>query len=772
MNVAKFLSQDELREFEVAQSDRLQETARSLQVDDDKLEIVGTKLKFKSIVEEYHYESEKDLAEIWVPGSGGFEHPVPLLLYPHHAQTVIRRIDLFAQGVKHTPSFTQNGAPAVFANTIKFIEWGLLNDHYLLESISKRDIKKLHQELKYGGVPQMLQIPQRLDAYWHSIKDDVEAIQHIVHIDEAVQALNANRLTKLIGASSIQGVVPKYLYQQIAYKLRESGFKVRDRFASAGVGAPSQPKEKTLSTLFSQWNELARLDEGDHLSILPFPNVRKLSLDLGKPSARTRNLHAVQVVQLLGTAHLWMHKASPLIIQVIRDLKATINTKFSLRTIRETFYSPVLESSPALDELEQITGITVYRGSPNLSTNAEDGVWTLVDCITALMSACFVVLQTYNARREAEIQDPVIGITKPEHFRCVDKEHGWYQAYFFNAKHGERYWYTLNRGSTKALQVLFDLKDAWNTTETTGLFNVPSFTLDHDYNVKAYKFSYNKGKYSRVSGNKFLQLVFGDNADSAKGSHIFRRIYAIIYHYQYENRELLALSHQLGHVDPDVTEIYVTEPVAREQHEQLQYKVKLTNDEKTESTRLIKEESKALEMIIAEVDVEKTSEDILALLMGSISMAGRFPAYLKRVFKVLSKSVKFNKHIKKRHHAEFADLLPEQQSEEMAKLVYKRGHRNHPKPHNTCHQAYNTPRSHNDPCDPVACKGCAFQDVKQTHMDIMSADLIELREIAGNEFDYNPLERIRAEEAAENLARVVAQHKRTMASNVSLFSAS
>lgn len=702
MSASNFLRLDQLREFEDAQLDRLLETASSLQIDDDKLEIVGTKLLFRCTVEGIYDESEIDLAEIWVPGSAGFEHPVPLLLYPHHAQTAISRVNSFAQGVKPTISFTRASGPSVFNNTIKFIEWGLLNDHYLLESISHQDIKQLCKDLKLGGIPQMLQIPQRLDAYWNSIQNDTQAIKNIVHMDPwGVFALNANRLTKMIGASSIQNMVPRRLYQKIDTILRTEGFKISSKFNKQGAKELHQPAQKTLNTLFGQWNELARLEEGDRLRVFPFNNPYQLSIELGRPPGRTRNLHAAQVVQLLGASHLWLHKASPLIIKVVHDLKAAINTKLCRRHNEEYIYNQVLATSTALDELEQLTGIKVHRGSANRITNTKGDIWTLVDCITALMSACFIVLQTYNARREAEIQNPIIGITKPEHFRCADEGNNWYQACFFNAKHGGRYWYTLNRGSTKALQVLFDLKKAWDTNETDGLFNVPKFSLDLNYNIQSYKFSYNHGKESRISGNRFLQLVLGDEADSARGSHVFRRIYAIIYHYQYENRELLSLCHQLGHIDPDTTEVYVTEPAARDQHELLQHKVKLTSVEKTEAATTIKEENKALNTLIEAVDVEKTAQDILALLMGTKSMAGRYPAYLKRVFKVLSKSIKLNQQFMKHYQAGFVELSPEQQSEEMTKIVYKRGHRNHPKPHNTCHRDPSIQRTHDAPCEPL-----------------------------------------------------------------------
>ncbi|EDL54000.1 hypothetical protein VSAK1_08321 [Vibrio mediterranei AK1] len=771
MSATWFINNEKLIKFQGAHSERLLDTVRSLSVDDEKLKLDGTILKFKNVVEGHFYERDIDLGDIWLPGSGGFEHPVPLLLYPHHTQTLIRRIDLFAQGVPSTPSFTHS-APVVFTNAVKFIEWALLNDHYLLSEISENDIEQLQKDLKAGGIPQMLQIPKRINAYWEHIKDDQGAIEGIIHYKHSkIDSINTARLSRLLGSAGLSKTIPNNFYQNIASKLREKGYVIRGRFANAGVSGITQPAAKTLNTLFTQWNEMAKMDEGDHLNLYPFPNPYSLSQKLGTANKRTRNLHADQVVQLLGNAHLWLYKASPLIIKVVQELKSAVNKEGSKRHYSETIVEQVLEKSTALKKLERLIGVKVYRSCANQHHKCNHNEWTMVDCITALMSACFIVLQIYNARRATEIQDPIIGISNPEHFRCVDEIYDWYQACFYNAKHGGRYWYTLNKGSTKAFKVLFELKKAWDTNNTQGLFNVPSFTLDAEHNIKSLKFNYNKGKGSRLTGDRFLQFVLGDEWKDAKGTHVFRRIYALIYFYQYENRELLSLCHQLGHIDPGVTEVYVTEPAAREQHEQLHHKIKLTNVEKLETIKLIKEENKALDKLIATVDIEKTSEDILGLMMGNKRMAGRYPAYLKRVFKVLSKSVKFNKKMQSLHKSDFADLMPEQQSEEVAQVLSERGHRSQPKPHSTCHRAPHIARSLDLPCEPSTCKGCPYQEVKQAHLEIMVEDLTELREVADNA-DNDLLTRIRAEESARSLALLIKQHERTMERNETRFSTS
>ena len=84
----------------------------------------------------------------------------------------------------------------------------------------------------------------------------------------------------------------------------------------------------------------------------------------------------------------------------------------------------------------------------------------------------------------------------------------------------------------EAVQCLINLKNAWGGEYTKGLFNVPSFHIKEEGVFNHYKYHFNKGKGSKVTGNAFLQVALGD-ASNDIGSHMFRRIYAIIYHYQY-----------------------------------------------------------------------------------------------------------------------------------------------------------------------------------------------------------------------------------------------
>ncbi|MGB6292552.1 MAG: hypothetical protein WBF78_06510 [Vibrio anguillarum] len=778
------LTPKDVCEIKHEMEDRIQATASKLVVTDEKLQLDGTILCYKSIVEGKEHISETNLDDIWLPGVAGWEHPVPLLIYPHLAETLITSLDDFASRCEHTVRFPKTTGPSYATYIGRFIEWNLLNGRYRLEHIQKKQIKDLGKQLQKGGMTHAIRLKDRLNQFLKYLDSSPEILSSFltfsgsVDKQNKVQGVSSSLLSRCIGSYSLDNMIPNEFYQKIASRIISAGYRLEDNFLDKGTIEYQQPAAKTLMHYFSCWNDLALMDDVDHLTFLPYPNIQAEAGKLGLPPSRTANIHVDDVVSLLGNAHHWLFNVAPVLIKLIKALRKLKNKspakgpykggKANERTIRELWIPRFLKSSKIVDELESVAGIKLYRaGSANQTTNAKDeNVWSVVDCISALMTACYLVLQIYNARRQAEIQDPIVGI-KRQYFRCKSKRHNWYQAFFFNEKHNERLWYTLNKGSTKAIQVLIKLSNAWDEHGYDGLFNVPSFALDDNHHFKCFIYNYNKGGHCRITGDKFLRLSLGREPTDLTESHIYRRIYAIIYHYQYDNAVLLALCHQLGHIDPDDTMVYVTEPISRDLHEQLHHKVKLSKNEEREKTYAIKEENRALQKIIDEVDVEKTAEDILDLMLGNTNMGGKYTHYLRRIYRILDNSVTFSDD--KNRKINFSDLPPETQSKKMAQVMFGKGHRNRPKPHSSCHRIPNTKRNHDGPCEPESCKRCAYQEVKDIHLSIMQQDLIDLKVIQ-DDFTQPFTERIKAEQASKNLEYLISHHKNTMSRNQQLFS--
>ncbi|MFT5756631.1 MAG: hypothetical protein ACI9LM_001351 [Alteromonadaceae bacterium] len=775
----QFLGETQPEKIIEDHQDLLLENAKQLIVTDEKLSLDGTVLKYWASIEgakkngSIKQEGSVDLRNIWIPGAAGWQHPIPILLLPDYAKVLVEVVDIYSNNAKHSPTFVKTGLMSQLTMAAQFIEYMCLHGHLRLGDISSKQIKKMLGSLKQGGIPKALELHERVNLFVDKLIENDELEPYLIKSSgtssSAVTSIRVPKIAKHIGSVSLENQVPKEVYEKVTNYLIANGIKVSKKLLDKGSATPSQPSSKSLNNWFGTWNRFAKLDSKDQLQFIPFPNPYKLSLKYGKASGRTKNLDLEEVIALLGGSHQWMYEYSSKVISVVKEVTSLknqlIEEGFKPRTLTEIRFPEYLSNSKKIKKLEVLLGVEIHKTSLT-SSDKDSDKFSITEITTLLMTACYVVLQTYNARRQAEIQSPIIGVTE-DHFRCQDKKYNWYQACFYNEKNGKRRWYTLNNGSTKAIQCLIALKKAWGACDDVdGLFNVPSFRLKDDGSFGHYKYHFNKGKGSKITGNAFLTLMLGEHPDMK--SHPFRRIYAVIYHYQYKNADLLALTHQLGHIDPAQTTVYVTEPEARDVHEQLHHKVKMTKNEEAESTISIKEENKALEKIIEEVGVEATSKDILSLLMGTEEMAGKYPAYLKRVYRVLQRSVRFNDATKDKYGIGFDDLSDEQKSDEMATVLERRGHKHSPKPHATCHRKKGEAKKHKGPCEPTTCAGCPYQEVKQIQLNIMQGDLIDLK-VKQADFSLLPIQRLRAKDDVANLSILIENHKRTMERSKTLF---
>ena len=771
----KFLNVSEMEEISDSFTDQVTENAKELEliVSDEKLSIDGTILKYHSVVESTRQEGSIDLANIWLPGAPGWEHPVPLLLYPNLSKAIIEVVDKYACNASHTPTFAKTGLPSQFNVASQFVEWACLNGHFQLQEISKKRFIEFNNKISEGGINTILDLPTRIDQFIDNliVNDELDSflIKDGDTENSAVTSLRVSLIAKSIGSVSLENQVSNDFYKKVYEYLQSNDIKVNKKFANKGGVFPTQASESSLGNWFSTWNRFANIDNSDHLPFVPFPKPSYLAKKLGKVSSRTNNLEIEHVIKLLGTSHKWLYEYSPKIISIVKDIKKEkdrlLKDGANTRYIAETLIPQFIEQSAKVKKLEKQLSINIHKTSLTSSKNTDEDL-SITEIITLLMSACYLILQTYNARRQAEIQDPRIGVQE-EYFRCKSKKYNWYQACFYNEKHGERRWYTLNNGSAKALKCLIDLKNAWEGENAEGLFNVPTFRLTEEGNFKHYKYHFNKGKGSKITGNAFLKMAIGD-ASNDIGSHMFRRIYAIIYHYQYKNADLLALCFQMGHVDPTQTMIYVTDPNSRELHEQLHHKVKLTKNENAESTIAIKEENKALDKVIDEVGVETTSKDLLNLMMGTEKMAGKYTSYLKKVYRVLQRSVKFGSYIDKKYGHNFNKLSQKEQSDEMANVLHKKGHKHNPKPHATCHKKSGDIKIKKAPCEPLKCKGCPYQEVRSIQLKIMTDDLLDLKK-QQSDFRSLPIQKLRAKEQVKKLTSLIENYQRSMAKSQAIF---
>lgn len=183
---------------------------------------------------------------------------------------------------------------------------------------------------------------------------------------------------------------------------------------------------------------------------------------------------------------------------------------------------------------------------------------------------------------------------------------------------------------------------------------------------------------------------------------MFRRFYAILFMYRFEDATLQALSQQLCHLHLEMTRQYVVDTVQTPREDRIpsEFRVRLLSRER--HTNEIEAEIKA----VAE---EKLQETILAILQGK-NCSGGFEKLVRRIHNKLASSI------------EYRNIQPEQQALKVSQRMIARGHEVRPFQHGECmagsisSRGLGHCRSEEGQIDqtrarPALCKNCPYHHV-------------------------------------------------------------
>ena len=146
----------------------------------------------------------------------------------------------------------------------------------------------------------------------------------------------------------------------------------------------------------------------------------------------------------------------------------------------------------------------------------------------------------------------------------MSAELGLFQCDFYIEKTDQDYIkFYVNEISAEATLLMKSISDVvWSSTDgqklpvvEKKLFVVPRFLLG--------KAAHQWFQYIEGCTGQFMQWVFDGGEYSSINAHMFRRAYAVVYMYRFENPTLLALSWQLRHKDLGLTCHYFMDPPSR-----------------------------------------------------------------------------------------------------------------------------------------------------------------------------------------------------------------
>lgn len=625
-------------------------------------------------------------------------HPAATLLKdrPDLAGVVVAAIDIYMIRQQHTKSTAQN-AISLGRTVIRALEYFWLNEIYHLKWVTRSHWDVLLEKYVKGGWYLALELERRASVVDLRTLPLPRKKNHHGEIeyscDSLLAAMGANMGPGQVRLEYVRGEAHGQLH-----RAREEEI----------------PGVSSISALISKLNNLVDLPKEMRATCVAHLNPYEYAESASKTAqARTENFDPSELSSLLVEAYRWVSIYSESIIQLVERVYSELSP-YEQEEIDEVRLVRLLEA-PEARTIEKLLGSRIM-------TVARIGDWKrglgLVGLVRTLLASCFVLLGVFNGRRKDEIASKATGLYA-DCFECVDEGLGIYQAFFYCEKslHDYRQFY-INEISFKALKVVKAISDvSWTEVVRNGgraqagrsrkVFCIPA--RGRESNPTWYDYSTDPGI------SLLCQRASGSTSDAAPNAHMFRRAYAVVFYYRYENADLYALSQQLVHFDLGMTLHYVLDGPSRvlEHHAS-----KLWGDG-GESKKARAAQASELAVEVKEYARVKLHDDVLEILQGGKNVAGGFPRLVQR----------FTRKMLGRISYDDADLKLAAKS--VSSALIDKGHTVIPFGHGNCYaggpkagaKCFSEGQLARELASPVVCGSCPYHQMKRTHQVAIEDDL-------------------------------------------------
>lgn len=670
--------------------------SRSLTFRDD---VLGVGLKFP----ENHLKGDKtiDFARAYLPPNR--LHPTVTLFKdrPDLARVVVAVMDIYLLRQKDTKS-TASTVVALGRTVIRALEYFWLNEIYHLKWVTVGQWQTLLDKFVEGGWYLALELARRA-----SLIDLRTLPLSRRHQKRGVIEYSCDSLLVAMGANVGTGQV------RLEYRRGDMHGQLHRARSDALPGVSS------ISALITALNNLVELPKDMRAHCVAHPNPYTFAESAASASQnRTENFQPPQLALLMSEAYRWVSIYADPIIKLVGHVYSEL-TPYEQEEADEARLLRVLESPEAL-EIERLIGFRVV-------TVGRIGDWQrglgLLGLMRTLLAACFVLLGVFNGRRKDEIASKATGLYA-DGFECLDEGLGLYQSYFYCEKTicDYRQFY-VNEISFKALRTAKAISDiAWNATALNGglqqsgrmrkIFCIPP--RGREATPTWYD-------YSADPGIELLcQRAAGSGSKIAPNSHMFRRAYAVVFHYRYENADLYALSQQLAHFDVAMSLHYVLEGPSRD----LEHHAAMLWGDGGESKKARAAHAAELALEVKDYAKIKLHDDVLAILRGGTSVAGGFSRLVQRFARKMLGRISYND----------ADL--KLAAKRVSSVLIDRGHTVTPFRHGNCNaggpkpgaQCFREGQLAREIASPLVCGSCPYHQMKEQHLIAIEDDLRRQRE--------------------------------------------
>lgn len=232
-----------------------------------------------------------------------------------------------------------------------------------------------------------------------------------------------------------------------------------------------------------------------------------------------------------------------------------------------------------------------------------------------------------------------------------------------------------------------------------------------------------------------------------------RRYFAVIYFYQFDHPEIMALTHHYGHSSPEETEVYITDTPTRNTTRSISESVPIKNVSTSNDSEFQK---------IFEEARDAKLKDMVSKALHGISIAG-FSKTVRAIYRKIMEGVSFSELDGKSQSKAISDVYKQVKSEGYSVEVYR---------HGNCTNSTANADSINAKCgnemgvmerehaSANLCSGCPFHEVEPQHIANLKADLALLQDSSDDVDDIfacakTPLEQAQTKKHIAELTAII-----------------
>ena len=588
---------------------------------------------------------------------GPFDHGLVLSDFPHwfDAAKGVFAIVL-SQTTKNAPL---GSVLTCLSHIMKFFAWCVEQRVYKLSALTKDDIEFLLRSAMPYGWRSVLAIDERLETVLRCMRSDDAYLNKIVSFKADNLHFKCKYLSRELEVPIEAKEVPLWFKRDVA------GL-VGVNFLTKRKGDDAGWRESSFKTCFASLNKLYELPaEFDRLNFLPFDNARGTARLIGAPAdARTPNLPIEEAAKLLKLALKWVYVRGEGLLKlllILKEAKASALARELDAVAVEAFVSSRLFE--AFSRIQEKYDLPILVQSD--CGKSKNSIGCLVDFIQDLQTAVMVIVAINQARRKNEIlgeKDIPWGL----YSGCIVRSDPYVEAYELNVYIEKSFqdWRVMSASklTADAIGILERVCEAF------GVGGAPVMDRAGVFDPKLKLFVFPALKSEGVLTSRFAKYVFEKHScrffdetgvsAAFKRTHIFRRLFALLYMYRWHHPSLQALSEYLCHLDLECTRVYVADEQMRAEANRIGKIYRARVDCFPE------EEMKEAE--------ERLSDDLLASMLSGGSTGGPMTRRVRKFVRKIAHHVEFDEH----------DLRPALNL--LKSEMYSRGYRPTPFKHGVC----------------------------------------------------------------------------------------